>query len=87
MSVSLYDASVGHFLQSLSAVSGYLDKGRSHCEENSIDLNEIVETRLYPNMLPFRFQIIQVASHSLSAVKGALSGEYMPGPAAEDLDY
>ena len=87
MSISLYDASVGHFLQSLSAVSGYLDKGRSHCEENSIDLNEIIETRLYPDMLPFRFQIIQVASHSLSAVKGALSGEYMPGPASEDLDY
>jgi hypothetical protein len=87
MSVSLYDASVGRFLQSLGAVSGYLDKGRSHCEENKIDLNEIVETRLYPDMLPFRFQIIQVASHSLSAVKGALAGEYMPGPAAEDLDY
>ena len=41
MSVSLYDASVGRFLQSLGAVSGYLDKGRSHCEENNIDLNEI----------------------------------------------
>ena len=62
MSVSLYDVSVGRFLQSLGAVSGYLDKGRSHCEENNIDLNEIVETRLYPDMLPFRFQLIQVAA-------------------------
>ena len=87
MSVSLYDASVGHFLQSLGAVSGFLDKGRSHCEENNIDLNEIVETRLYPDMLPFRFQLIQVVSSSLGAVNAAQTGEYAPGPAAEDLDY
>lgn len=87
MSVSLYDASVGRFLQSLGAVSGYLDKGRSHCEENGIDLSEIVETRLYPDMLPFRFQVIQVVSHSLGAIDGARSGDYSPGPAAEDLDY
>ncbi|MEM7365558.1 MAG: DUF1993 domain-containing protein [Pseudomonadota bacterium] len=87
MAVTLYDATVVRFLQSLGAVSGYLDKGRAHCEDNNIDLNEIVETRLYPDMLPFRFQLIQVAGHSLHAVNGALAGEYKPGPAAEDLDY
>ena len=52
-----------------------------------MDLNEIVETRLYPDMLPFRFQIIQVVSHSMDAINGAQAGEYMPGPVAEDLDY
>lgn len=87
MSVSLYEASVGRFLQTLGAVSGYLDKGRSHCEENNIDLNEIVETRLYPDMLPFRFQVIQVASLSLGAINGVQAGEYSPPPAPEDLDY
>ena len=87
MPVTLYDATVARFLQSLGAVSGYLEKGRAHCEDNNIDLNEIVETRLYPDMLPFRFQLIQVASHSIGAVRGALAGEYKPGPAAEDLDY
>ena len=87
MSVSLYEASVGRFLQTLGAVSGYLDKSRSHCKENNIDLNEIVETRLYPDMLPFRFQLIQVASLSLGAINGAQAGAYLPGPPAEDLDY
>ena len=79
-------ATVARFLQSLGAVSVYLEKGLAHCEDNNIDLNEIVETRLYPDMLPFRFQLIQVASHSIGAVSGALAGEYA-GPAAEDLDY
>jgi len=87
MPVSLHEATAARFLQSLGAVSGYLEKARTHCEENNIDLNEIVETRLYPDMLPFRFQLIQVASHSLGAIKGAQAGEYSPGPAAEDLDY
>ena len=87
MSVSLYEASVGRFLQTLGAVSGYLVKGRSHCEENNIDLNEIVETRLYPDMLPFRFQLIQVASLSLGAINGVQTGEYSPPPPPEDLDY
>ncbi|MDE0453475.1 MAG: DUF1993 domain-containing protein [Gammaproteobacteria bacterium] len=87
MSVSLYDASVGRFLQTLGAVSGYLDKGRSHCEENNIDLDEIVETRLYPDMLPFRFQLIQVASLSLGAINGVQTGEYSPPPPPDDLDY
>ena len=87
MSVSLYEASVGRFLQTLGAVSGYLEKGRSHCEANNMDLNEIVETRLYPDMLPFRFQVIQIASHSLGAVNGVQTGKYAPPPAPEDLDY
>ena len=87
MSISLYEASVGRFLQTLGAVSGYLDKSRSYCKENNIDPNEIVETRLYTDMLPFRFQLIQVASLSLGAINGARTGEYSPGPPAEDLDY
>ena len=52
-----------------------------------MDLDEIVETRLYPDMLPFRFQVIQVASHSLGAINGVRAGEYSPPPAPEDLDY
>ena len=52
-----------------------------------MDLNEIVETRLYPDMLPFRFQVIQVASLSLGAINGVQTGKYSPPPAPEDLDY
>jgi uncharacterized protein len=87
MSTTLYDLSVCSFVQILEAVSGFLDKGRAHCETNGIDLSDVVETRIHPDMLPFRFQIVSVAHHSLGALKGAQEGIFTPPPQAPDLDY
>ena len=41
MTISLYDASVASYLQILGGVSGFLDRGRSHCEENGSDPDEL----------------------------------------------
>jgi hypothetical protein len=87
MGVSLYDLSVGNYLQTLNAVSAFLGRGADHCRDNGIDPNEIVETRLYGDMLPFRFQIVSVCHHSLNAIKGVQSGEFGPPGAVGDLDY
>jgi hypothetical protein len=87
MAISLYDVSVASYLQLLGGVTGFLEKGKSHCEEKGIDLSEIVETRLYPDMLPFRFQIISVSHHSLGAIRGLEAGEFSPPGAEQDLDY
>ena len=78
MAISLYDASVLAYLQTLGAVSGFLERGLSHCRDNSIDLEEIVATRLYPDMLPFRFQIQSVVHHSVGAIEGIRSGIFRP---------
>jgi len=87
MAIPLYDVSVASFLQVLGAVSGYLEKGRTHCQANNIDLNEVVETRLYPDMAPFRFQIISVAHHSKGAMDGVKSGVFMPPSGVANQDY
>jgi hypothetical protein len=50
-------------------LSGLLDKGLAHFAEKGTDLDEIVETRLYPDMQPFRFQVQSVAHHSLGAIR------------------
>ena len=60
MAISLYDVSVVSFLQTLGVVSGFLERGLAHCQDNGIDPEEVVETRLFPDMLPFRFQVISV---------------------------
>jgi hypothetical protein len=87
MATSLYDLSVPSYLQSLGAVAGFLDKGSAYCSEKGIDLNAVVETRLFPDMLPFRFQVASVAHHSLGALKGIQAGVFKPPAGLPDLDY
>lgn len=87
MSISLYDATAASFIQTLTAVTNVLERGLAHCTENGIDPNEIVETRLAPDMLPFRFQIISVAHHSKGAIEGVKAGLFSPGVELPPLDY
>ena len=87
MAFSLYDASVGNYLQILGAVSSFLDKSLAHFREKGIDPAEIVETRLAPDMLPFRFQIVSVAHHSRGAIEAAKNGIFVPPSGKPDLDY
>ena len=85
MAITLYDLSVGCFLQTLGAVDGFLAKGLAHAKEKNIDPNEIVDTRLFPDMLPFRFQVASVAHHSAGALAGAKAGQFAPpGPSTAD---
>ncbi|MBS0526804.1 MAG: DUF1993 domain-containing protein [Proteobacteria bacterium] len=85
MAITLYDSTVGSFLQTLGAVEGFLAKGLAHCKEKNIDPGEILETRLYPDMLPFRFQVVSVAHHSAGAIAGAKAGAFAPpGPSTAD---
>jgi len=86
MATSLYDLSVGCYLQTLSAVSGYLGRGLDHCHEHNIDPEVIVATRIHPDMFPFSFQIQSVAHHSLGAIEGVQAGVFGP-PSAPETNY
>ena len=87
MPISLYDATVKSFIQTVGAVSGFLEKGRAHFVEAGQDPNAIVGKQLHPDMLPFRFQLISVAHHSAGAVEGAKAGAFHPPSGAAELDY
>ena len=80
MSFSLFDATVANYLQTLSAVGGFLEKSRTHFHEKGVDLAEIVETRLAADMLPLRFQIVSVVHHSRGAMEAAKNGVFVPYP-------
>src|SRR5262245_52079380 len=86
MAFSLYDATVANYLQILGAASGFLDKGLAHCKEKGIDPAEVVETRIAPDMLPFRFQVVSLVHHSRGAMQAAKNGEFVP-PAPKGEDY
>ncbi len=87
MSTSLYDMSVANYLQTLTAVAGFLEKGLAFCTSNNIDTSEMVESRLAADMLPLRFQVVSVAHHSLGAIEGVRKGVFSPPGNTEPLDY
>jgi hypothetical protein len=87
MAVQLYDLTVGSYLQTLGGVIGYLERGAAHCRDNNIDPEEIVETRLWNDMLPFRFQLISVAHHSAGAIDGVKAGAFAPPGERRPLTY
>jgi len=85
--VSLFELSVSNYLQTLGAVSAFLDKAQAHFREHNVALDEIVETRLYPDMLPFRFQIQSVVHHSAGAIEGIQQGVFRPPQDLASHDY
>ena len=86
MGFSLYDATVANYLQILGAAAGFLEKGLTHFKEKGVDPAEVVETRLAPDMLPFRFQVVSLAHHSRGAMEAVKNGVFMP-PVPKGEDY
>lgn len=84
MSFSLYDVTVGTYRQILDSIDGVLAKGAAHFSDN--DLNDVLNVQLIEDMLPFRFQVISVAHHSIGALRGVTKGEFGP-PRVTEQDY
>src|SRR5690348_6750668 len=87
MALSLYDASVANYLQTLGGVSHFLDRGLTYFREQNIDPEKIVEARLAPDMQPLRFQIISVAQHSRGAIEGVQQGQFQPPSWKTPFDF
>lgn len=87
MAISLYDLSVSSYLQTLRSTATILGKSADFANGNNLDLSAIAETRLRPDMLPFRFQVISVWHHSFGAIEGLRNGTFSPPPPMPDLDY
>ena len=87
MAISFYDASVGTYLQLLEGLSGVMQKGAAAGESGDLDLAELVQTRLREDMMPFHFQIVSAAHHSLGAIEGMKAGVFRPPSFDLDKDY
>ncbi|HEY3813114.1 MAG TPA: DUF1993 domain-containing protein [Caulobacteraceae bacterium] len=87
MSISLYEASVRGYLQTLDGLGGVLQRGRDYCQEHNIDLAHMVEARLFKDMRPLRFQVQRVITHSVGALDAIRNGAVtLPGEAPQH-DY
>ncbi len=87
MAISIYDLSIASYLQALGGVEGFMAKSLAHFAEHKVDANEVADTRLAPDMLPFRFQIHSIVHHSLGAMQGAQAGAFAPPGPMPSLDF
>ncbi|WP_296616356.1 DUF1993 family protein [Sphingomonas sp.] len=78
MATSLYDLSVPTFLQTVSAVAGFLDRAVTHFEQTGGDPEAFVSARLYPDMAPFHFQIEALSHHAAWGVETLKTGVFDP---------
>ena len=78
MATSLYDLSVPTFLQTVSAVAGFLDRAATHCAETGADPDDFVHARLFDDMAPFHFQIEAAWHHSVWGLEALKTGVFTP---------
>jgi len=87
MAISFYNATVPVYVQTLTGVAGFLDRGLSHCSENGINPSELIEAQLYKDMFPLRLQVLQAIAHSVGALESLKAGVFSPNLNAPQLDY
>src|SRR5262249_18288322 len=77
MTISLYDLSVPTFLQTMRAVSGFLDRAAKHAA-SATDPPDFARARLYSDMAPFHFQIEALTHHAVWGLEAVKTGVFAP---------
>jgi hypothetical protein len=77
MTISMYQASVPAFARSLNNLAAILEKGAAHAQGRRIDEAVLLESRLYPDMLPLSRQV-QLATDTARSGAGRLAGADFP---------
>lgn len=77
MNISMYQASVPRFANTLRNLSAILDKAQAHCEAKKIDPAVLGATRLIVDMLPLSRQV-QIACDTAKGAVARLAGVEIP---------
>ena len=77
MSITMYESSVPVLVHSLNNLVGILEKGAHHAETKKIDPLVLINSRLYPDMLPLSKQV-QIASDIAKRGAANLAGTEAP---------
>jgi len=77
MTLSLYQASVPVFQQSLAALKGVLAKAEAQAQATKLEPQVLLQARLFPNMFPFTRQV-QIAADFAKGAPARLAGVEVP---------
>jgi len=81
--ISMYQASIPTLIHTLSNLVSILQKGAAHAENKKFDPTVLINSRLYPDMLPFSRQI-QIATDNAKGCAARLAG--LEPPKYEDTE-
>lgn len=77
MNISMYEASVPLFIHSLQSLKAILQKGQAFAEARKFDPANLINARLYPDMLPLNRQV-QITSDAAKGSAARLTGTDNP---------
>jgi hypothetical protein len=86
MPISMYQASVPAFLQTLNALSAILDKAEAFATERKIDPAVLLGYRLAPDMFPLARQV-QIATDQAKGCCARLAGVEIPKYADDETSF
>jgi len=81
--ISMYQAAIPTLIHTLSNLVSILQKGAAHAENKKFDPTVLINSRLYPDMLPFSRQI-QIATDNAKGCAARLAG--LEPPKYEDTE-
>ena len=77
MTISMYQASVPRFINTLGNLSNILDKAQAHVDARKLDPATLTAYRLFPDMLPMKKQV-QIACDTAKGAAARLAGVELP---------
>jgi len=77
MNISMYQASVPTFIHGLTSLVTLLEKATAYAEAKKFDPTILVNSRLFPDMLPLAAQI-RIATDGVKGAAARLSGQEPP---------
>lgn len=86
MSISIYDQVVAPLSRSLGNLDKMVSKAEAYAEKEEIKPATLIEARLFPNMLPFVFQV-RIATDTAKGAAARLSGSEIPKWADEEESF
>jgi len=77
MTLSMYQASVPRFINTLGNLSAILDKAQAHVDAKKLDETALTGFRLYPDMLPMARQVM-IVTDTAKGLAARLAGVEIP---------
>lgn len=86
MTFNMYAASVPVFTRMLTNLLAIMDKAEANAAERKFDVNVLVNSRLAPDMLPFKAQVL-IASDHAKGCASRLAGKPVPSWPDDEVTF